>query len=269
MDEEKFLTTYNIKDYERPSVAADIAVFAVDEEKSASPRKSSLKKLKLMLIRRGVHPFSGMWALPGGFLKMNETIEQCAQRELSEETGLDNFFLEQFRTYSEVNRDPRGRIISCAYTCFLPHTSPICSQASDAAEARWFDCSIIRKGESMSVTLSEADHQIEFEFICSGSGAVITSNSGQLAFDHMQIIADAVNSLIMRIDITDRIFYLMPEVFSIPYIQSVYSLICGHEVSKEVIHRLYDRMIEKTQMNQETGQHKRAALYRKKSEKKY
>ncbi|MDO5559537.1 MAG: NUDIX domain-containing protein [Oscillospiraceae bacterium] len=261
---DNFPDDYDINNYERPSVAADIAVFAVDEEKSDSPRKSSVKKLKLMLIKRGIEPFRNMWALPGGFLKMNETIEQCACRELTEETGLKNVCPEQFRTYSGIDRDPRGRIISCAYTCLMSQITENCYARTDALKAQWFDCIITDDEGNYHVSLISSDEKIDFSFTSDGKRSYISESYGRFAFDHMQIIADALNSLMMRLDTTDCIFHLLDEQFSIPQMQAVYGLIAGHPVSKEVIHRLFDQKIVKTDTSQETGQHKRAVLYRKK-----
>lgn len=265
VNERNYLDEYDIKKYERPSIAADMAVLMVRDEKSLNPKKSAVKKLCIMLIKRAEHPYKEKWALPGGFLNMNETIEECAARELNEETGLEKFYLRQFRTYSGINRDPRGRIISCAYISLINNSEDIVKASSDAEEAAWFDISISETELGFSYTLSlneEIILNIEAEHI--NDEAVVRNISGELAFDHINIITDAIHYIRSGIDTTEYIFSLLPKKFSIPQMQTVYALIKGRNVSKEVIHRLYDKKIEKTMAAAEDGQHKRAILYIKK-----
>lgn len=116
--------TYSYK-YPRPAVTADCVVIT----KETQP--------KVLLIERGAEPFKGCWAFPGGFMNMDETTEQCAVRELEEETGLVVFDLQQIGAYSKVNRDPRGRTITVAYLVFVDSPVAVTGQ-DDAAKAQWF-----------------------------------------------------------------------------------------------------------------------------------
>jgi len=113
-------------DYPRPALTVDIAVFA-----------KKLKGYEVLLISRKNDPFSGMWALPGGFVDMDETVETAASRELFEETNLKGIHLEQFHVFSEVERDPRGRTVSVVFTGFLQDDQKVKAK-DDAKEARWF-----------------------------------------------------------------------------------------------------------------------------------
>jgi 8-oxo-dGTP diphosphatase len=117
-------------DYPRPAVAADVAVFTLRDE-----------KLSVLLIRRKHDPFAGKWALPGGFLEESETLDDCAQRELYEETGIRATDIHHIGNFSAPDRDPRGRVISVAYFVFLPpeHANP--RAGSDASSVAWWHMS--------------------------------------------------------------------------------------------------------------------------------
>ena len=117
-----------IYDWPRPMVTVDAAVFAFFG-----------KKVKLLLINRGNQPFKGRWALPGGFVGIDEELEDAAARELKEETGLSNVPLEQMHTFGNVGRDPRGRQITIVFMGVLEKRPPKIKGGDDAAKARWFD----------------------------------------------------------------------------------------------------------------------------------
>ena len=132
--------------YPRPAVTADCVVIT----KEAEP--------KVLLIQRGADPYKGCWAFPGGFMNMDETTEQCAIRELEEETGLKVSTVRQIGAYSKVDRDPRGRTITVAYLAIIEKPAQVTGQ-DDATKAEWFPLSALP----------------------------------ELAFDHADIIADAIN----------------------------------------------------------------------------
>jgi 8-oxo-dGTP diphosphatase len=114
-------------DYPRPAVSADITVF-----------RQYNNNLQILLIRRKNQPFQGMWALPGGFMEMDESLEQTAVRELEEETGLRGIDLKQFKTFSQVNRDPRTRVVTTVFYGFAEDGNDCAKGNDDAEEAEWF-----------------------------------------------------------------------------------------------------------------------------------
>src|ERR1043165_1601736 len=118
--------------YPRAALTVDCVVFGFDEG-----------ELKVLLIQRGLEPFKGKWALPGGFVRVEETLDDAARRELEEEAGLKNVFLEQLYTFGEVERDPRERVVSVAYYALVKLAAHETKAATDAADARWFPLSKI------------------------------------------------------------------------------------------------------------------------------
>jgi 8-oxo-dGTP diphosphatase len=117
--------------FPRPAITVDSVVFCYDRE-----------ELKVLLIKRGHEPFKGMWAIPGGFIEMDETCEEAASRELEEETGLKNIKLEQFHVFSAIHRDPRERIITIAHYALIGNLKGASIKGGDdAEEAAWFSIS--------------------------------------------------------------------------------------------------------------------------------
>lgn len=123
MDEQK----YSYK-YPHPAITTDSVVFGFDGQ-----------TLHILLIERGIEPFKGLWALPGGFMRIDESAEQCAKRELKEETGVDEVYLEQFHTFSEVNRDPRERVVTVAFFALVRKSDYRLIAGDDAVNAQWFE----------------------------------------------------------------------------------------------------------------------------------
>ena len=175
MRKEKGEFTYS---YPRPSVTTDCVIFGYDG-----------KDLKLLLVERGIPPFKGMWALPGGYLQMDEEAIDGAKRELFEETGLRDAYIEQFRTFSAVDRDPRGRVITIAHLA-LVRISEV-KGGDDAAKAQWFPLKDVP----------------------------------QLAFDHDMILREAMKALRQKIHFEPVGFELLPAVFTMPQLQHLYESI--------------------------------------------
>jgi len=175
--------------YEHPrgALTVDCVVFGFDTG-----------SLKVLLIKRGLPPFRGKWALPGGFVHLDETLDEAAMRELREETGLRRVFLEQLYTFGAVKRDPRERVVSVAYYALVKLSDHSTQAATDASDARWFPIDALPA----------------------------------LAFDHQEIAREALKRLQGKVRYQPIGFELLPEKFTLSQLQNMYETILGHELDK-------------------------------------
>lgn len=229
LTEAEFLAQYDPGRYEKPSVTVDILLFSVDP---------LLNHLKVLLIKRDNHPDIDCWALPGGFVGMEESAFEAANRELQEETGLRGIYLEQLYTYTQPKRDPRMRVIDIAYMALTPLSETVAGD--DAADAAWFD--IEMTSDSIALTNTEREIRISYQLknktFSSGmityDNMVTTLDSyDKLAFDHDLILLDGLMRLRNKAEYTDIVFNLMDKEFTLPDLQKVYELVLGHSLYKK------------------------------------
>lgn len=234
-EERQFVEWYKKEEegkYEKPSVTADIAVFSVFDKEGLEGQTKHKKQLKLLLIQRGNHPCKGMYALPGGFVDKNETMDEAAMRELKEETGIDCGFLEQLRTFSEPGRDPRGWTITGSYVALIDASQYKIQAGDDAKEAVWFDVSM-KKDEigNWDLQLTHGDTLLHavLEDTAKLNREVWPKlrliQSEHIAFDHGLMIAYSVLSLREWISRTGIAFRLLPEQFTMIQLQQVYEAV--------------------------------------------
>lgn len=171
-----------IYEYPRPAVTTDCVIFGFDKE-----------ELKVLLVRRGIEPYKGKWALPGGFLSMEENADECALRVLQKETGLAQVYMEQLYTFSDIDRDPRYRVVSIAYYALVKLTDYNPEAGADTETVRWF-------------TLSDLP---------------------ELAFDHQQILHTGIERVKGKIKYQPIGFELLPEQFTLPELHHLYEVILG------------------------------------------
>ena len=267
--EKEFLASYHLSDYERPSVTADVAAFRIGTEDSGSYRKNPEKELQLLLIRRGGHPFKGMWALPGGFLQKNETIEHCALREISEETNVQPVSIMPVGVFSEPERDPRGWIISCAYVSVISEETVQQTGQDDADDAQWFSVCFDRDAQDVyCLTLTCGETVLSARLAEESSGFGRTRfrilDSGSLAFDHAAIIASALTALRSQAKNYDAIFDFLPEKFTLSAMQRVQETILNVSVLPANFRRMVSGYVEETDEFQRGNGHRPAKLYRRK-----
>lgn len=194
LTEPEFLAQYKRKDYPRPSFTVDVVLFSEDED----------RRLQLLMIRRGGHPFLGCWALPGGFVNEGEDADTAAMRELSEETGISGVRIEQIGVYSAPGRDPRGWTVSAAYLARVDEQ--LAAQAGDdAADAVWCRLEIRNLEDgSFELLVYAGDSVLTSVFRVHDSchmppRACLVSASG-FAFDHAQIVSDACLALLGSVE---------------------------------------------------------------------
>lgn len=280
--ESEFLAAYRPGDYERPSVTVDIIIFTVGQSEADNYRKLPEKSLQVLMIRRGDHPCIGQWALPGGFVNMDEDLETAARRELMEETNISDIYLEQLYTWGDVGRDPRTRIISCSYLSLADRGVLDVRSGDDAADAQWFSVhsDLIRESRQATAEgyILEQWHRItltregtvlaatvRIEKTVKGNTARIrriVEEGGSIAFDHALIIQAGIERLRSKIEYTDIAFNLMDELFTLTELQQVYELILGHELLKANFRRkIAGRVLQTDSFRTDAG-HRPSRLYR-------
>ncbi|MEK5397749.1 NUDIX hydrolase [Paenibacillus sp. FSL K6-2859] len=286
LTEQQFLEQYRAGDFERPSVAADMVIFTVTNTEADSYRKLPEKELRILLIRRGGHPFLGNWALPGGFVRPDETTEQAAVRELHEETGVDDVYLEQLYTFSDVGRDPRTWVMSCSYMALINSDQVQLKAGDDADLAAWFKVTyrllrerkeIIEDGyvKTKEYELKLSSDEEEFTAVVgrtmtsksasTSTAYSIVSNDG-LAFDHAKIIACAIERLRGKVNYTDLALNLMPDLFTLTDLQQVYEVILDKELLKAAFRRKVADLVAETDHYTENAGHRPSRLYRRNME---
>lgn len=267
-EETVFLSQYDIRDYERPSVTADIIIFSLRREKGSSYRNRDTQKLSVLLIRRGEHPYRNHWALPGGFLRKDETLEECAYREIQEETGLTPVALFPISIFSAPNRDPRGWILSGAFASIV--MTEELQAGNDAADAQWFDISVRSEGKQLFLTLQNDEETISLKLkkgkTCFGVTDYQVSENSELAFDHAEILAKTISVLRKESQDFRLALDFLPETFTLSDFQTVQQVLSGVEYAPGNFRRMVMDLVEETEELADRAGHRPARLYKRKEE---
>jgi 8-oxo-dGTP diphosphatase len=216
----KLEPNYDINKFFRPSVAVDILIFTISND-----------QLEILLVKRKIEPYQNYWAIPGGFVQKNESLDQAAKRELAEETGVRSVYLEQLYSFGEVKRDPRGRVISVAYFALIPpQVAQKVRASTDVKQVKW--------------------HAI--------------SKLPDLAFDHQQIIDYALQRLRWKLEYTNVVYSLLDKEFTLTDLQRVYEIIFGRPFDKRNFRKkiLSLHLVEPTGKKIVRGVHRPAQTYR-------
>lgn len=295
-EEKEYLKNYDISQFDRPSVTADIAVFAVMDEAegeggssgaetaNSNYRKDPVRELQILLVKRGSHPFLNCWALPGGFSVKDESCDETALRELREETGVADAYLRPFGVFSKQGRDPRGWIISHGYLALIDGGKYRLHAGTDAWEAAWFrleetTSEISRKKHGNDVVIEimheltfyqrERDLRLQARVLekkrfskLHGYSECEILEAGGLAFDHAEIILKAFQTLRSEAESTGRIvFDLMPEKFTLNRLQRAFELVLGRELLTANFRRKMSPLVLETEEETVGVGHRPAKLY--------
>ncbi len=210
--------TYSYE-YPRPALTVDCVVFGYDNE-----------ELRVLLIQRDLEPHAGKWALPGGFVQMDEDLDTAAARELEEETGVKKLYLEQLYTFSDVDRDPRGRVVTVAYYALVKLSDHQVQAATDARDAAWFG----------------------------------VDDLPSLAFDHQKIFDMAMKRLQAKITYEPIGFELLPAKFTLTQFQRLYEAVLDRAIDKRNFRKrlLAMDIVEELDEVEQDVAHRAARLYR-------
>ena len=264
--EEEFLKHYNPDEYEKLSMTSDILVFSVSDIEQENYRKTSEKFMSVLLVKRKDYPFKDKWCLPGGFLNIDEDLEECPKRILESETNLTNIYLEQLYTFGAVNRDPRMRIVSTSYMALIDKNNIHCELKE---EAKWFNIEV-KSSKANMITLSLTNGEDEIEIRAKKVLAEKTTDryeyeiiaNESLAFDHAKVIIVGLERLRNKIEYTDIVFNMMPKYFTLGELQKVYEVILGKKLLMPAFRRIIAEKVEKTDKQRTGGGHRPSVLFK-------
>lgn len=262
--EEEFLAHYDSTQFEKLSLTTDILIFSVSSGLQESYRKLSDKYFSLLLVYRDNYPFKDKWCLPGGFVRIDESIDAAATRILTTETNLSNIYLEQLYTYGQVDRDPRMRIISTAYMALIDKNR---YPSSLTPKACWYNISVVEQKDQITVKLHSEQNEIvikaEKHFVQEATDRyeykIIENES--LAFDHATVILEGINRIKNKLSYTDIVFHMMPQEFTLKELQQVYEVILNKKLLDPAFRRIIADKVEKTGRVQTGGGHRPSALF--------
>lgn len=264
--EEEFLKDYNPNDYDRLALTVDILILSVSSEETINYRKTDKKKMSILLVKRGEYPFKDKWCLPGGFVKVDEELNDAPSRILKEETNVENIYLEQLYTFGGVNRDPRMRVVSTSYMALIDKNKLSNNLNKNAC---WFDViSYEEKNNVVEIILDNGQTTIKFsvektlrEKTTDRYDFNILRNDA-LAFDHPLAILAGIERLRNKIEYTDIVFNMMPELFTLGELQKVYEVILGKKLLDPAFRRIIANKVEKTECMKTGGGHRPSVLFR-------
>ena len=262
LDDATFFNEYKNHVYEKISMTTDIVLFSVSDIEKSNYREVDKKVFSVLLVKRYTHPFYLKWTLPGGFVSLDETLLDCAKRVLFTETNLDNIYLEQLYTFSDVDRDPRTRVLSCAYMG-LVDKNKLKNELN--VNASFFNV-FIRKNKNI-ITIEFSNDEEAFECVVKeekdkyGVTSYKEVKNDYLAFDHLLSIVTSINRLKNKIEYTDLVFHMMPKYFTLKELQLVYEAILDKKLIDPVFRREIASKVKKSNKTKKDGGHRPSILY--------
>jgi ADP-ribose pyrophosphatase YjhB (NUDIX family) len=269
--EKEFLEAYNPEEFDRLSITTDILLLSISDEETANYRKTSKKHMSVLLVKRDDYPFKGKWCLPGGFLQVDEELEDCPKRILEKETNIKDIYLEQLYTFGGINRDPRMRIVSTSYMALVDKNRLKDKLASNAS---WFNIKYFDEDNEVVVVLDNEIDTLTFkirktlkEKTTDRYKFEIIENES-LAFDHPLVILNGIERLKNKVNYTDVVFNMMPELFTLGDLQQVYEVILNKKLLDPAFRRIIANKVEKTEFVERGAGHRPSVLFRYKNNQK-
>ncbi len=268
--EEEFLKEYNPRKFDPIAVTTDILLLSVSDKDIGNYRKLTEKKFSLLLVKRDTYPYKDMWCLPGGFVKIDEDLDEAAKRVLYNETNIKDIYLEQLYTFSDPKRDPRMRVISSSYIALVDKRR---LDGKISSNASWFDIHLIEDDKGYFVTLDNGIEEIKFtvsktlkEHTTDRYKFKIEKNN-KIAFDHPLVIISGIERIKNKAEYTDIVFNMMPDLFTLGELQQVYEVVLRKKLLDPAFRRIIANKVEKTEKMKTGGGHRPSVLYRYKGEK--
>lgn len=262
--EEEFLKAYDPNQFERLSLTTDILIFSVSDGVQENYRKLNEKYFSVLLVKRNDFPFKDQWCLPGGFMRIDETTDEAANRILKDETNLSGIYTEQLYTFSSIDRDPRMRVVSTAYMALVDKNK---LKVELTPTASWFNIHVLEDEKSYDVTLDNGNEQLYFkvgkklhEKTTDRYQFHILKNDS-LAFDHPLTIISGMERLKNKLEYTDIVFNMMPRYFTLGELQQVYEVILGKKLLDPAFRRMIAHKVKKTDKVRTGGGHRPSALF--------
>lgn len=250
--EEEFLVGYNENEYKRPSVTNDVIIFTTEDYKEENSRKIPRKGMQVLLTKRDNHPSKNKWAIPGGFVKIDEGLEFGAQRKLKEKIGIDKVYIEQLYTFGDVLRDSRTRVISVGNLALVAKENlKLKKENPQVQETNWFwidkKLSSTEKTKEyilkqFILTLISEDEKVNIKYKIiekteknyyrktTKTYEFLKESTEDLAFDHYEILDYGIDRLRNKIEYTPIAFNTLPRLFTVKELQYVYEAIMGREI---------------------------------------
>lgn len=264
-NEEEFLKDYDPNKFDRLSLTTDILIFSVSDGVQENYRKLNRKYFSVLLVKRDNYPFKDKWCLPGGFVKIDEDIEDAAKRILKEEANISDIYIEQLYTYGNPKRDPRTRVISTSYMALIDKNK---LKYDISKNASWFNVMVLEDEKFIDVTLDNGNETIKYkikktlkEKTTDRFKYEVVQND-KLAFDHALVITSGISRLKNKIEYTDIVFNMMPEYFTLGELQQVYEVILGKKLLDPAFRRIIANKVEKTNKMKTGEGHRPSALFR-------
>lgn len=266
--EEEFLKDYDKSKFDLLSLTTDILIFSVSNGVQENYRKLNEKHFSVLLVKRDTYPFKDKWCLPGGFIKIDEDIEDAASRILKSEANIKDIYLEQLYTYGSPDRDPRMRVISTSYMALIDKNK---LSEKVSKNASWFNIFVLEDKKEINITLDNGTETIKFkikkilkEKTTDRYKYEILEND-KLAFDHPLVITSGISRLKNKLEYTDIVFNMMPEYFTLGELQQVYEVILGKKLLDPAFRRIINSKVEKTEKMRTGGGHRPSVLFRYKN----